>query len=384
MESNKKLKILFIQRINLGGGIISAHYICNELAKLGHEVLCLGIRANNAKNIIFPLSNHIYKTLFLNSFLTNYIFVLNVFLNKYLKKNKIDVIISTGPEGAFLKKICKKNNILHIASYHHPNPTYIGKEIFLPKISYLLRPGRWLHYLDVYLERKSLLEADIVHCLCNWHKRITFEKLKIPLEKIFVVYLGVDSEKFNIFTRERNKLYNILHCGGLTPSKGIGTTLKALAIVLKKNKNVFLNIIGEADKNPYENLIKDLNLKDYIKIFGQISYDKMPGIYKMTDCVVFPTNHESFGLAIVEAMASGLPVIASNNTAVPEIIENQKSGILIPLGSPEALACEIINLVSNPTKSLEMGMDARKRIEDNFTWQKTAIGLEELILNNIK
>ncbi|MBZ9572240.1 glycosyltransferase family 4 protein [Patescibacteria group bacterium] len=382
-SSDKKLKILFTQRFSFGGGLISTHYMCNHLVGLGHEVVCIYIKNKLAQEEPPALNNPKYRVIWLKSLSLVYIWTLIRFLRSYLKNNKIDVIISTGPEGSYLKSLCSKNSIFHIASYHHPNPTYVDEKIFTPKLKYLnpKNIGKWLHRCDSYFERLSLLRADVVHCLSQYQKKITHKILGIPKDKIVVIYCGVDTKKFSL--NQSKKKPRILYCSGFVPSKGIDTLLRALSIVVKKYNNVVLDILGGGKREPYIQTIADLGIAENIRYYGHIPYDEINKYYRNAYLFVAPTKHESFGLTIGEAMASGLPVVSTSATAIPEIVQDKITGFLVPWKDSRALAEAIITLLSNPEMAKSMGKAGRKRVEEMFTWQKTALQLEKLIIKHL-
>jgi glycosyltransferase involved in cell wall biosynthesis len=93
----------------------------------------------------------------------------------------------------------------------------------------------------------------------------------------------------------------------------------------------------------------------------------MPQIYQQADILLFPTVREGFGLAAAEAMACGLPVVATNCSSLPELIDNGKGGFLCPIGDVEAFAEKINFLAENPELRREMGEYNRAKVEKMFT-----------------
>lgn len=383
LNSKNKLKILFTHRFSVGGGLVITHSLCNHLTALGHEVTCVYIK-NRLARIEPPMFNNpLYKIVWLESPPIISFWSLNRFLKSYLRKNHVDAIISTGPEGSYLKGICSKNSIIHIASYHHPNPTYAGKEVFLPKLT-LFNPrniGKWFHRWDLYFERFTLFKADVVHCLSEYQKNAACEILGIPESKMVVIYCGAETKKFSPDLNMKKP--KILYCGGLAPNKGIGILFEALPTVIKKH-DASLDILGDGEWETYRQKAIDLGIADKIHYHGYVANDKIGEYYKQARLFVAPTKHESFGLTIAEAMASGLPIIATSATAIPELIQHGKTGLLVPWNDVNALAEAIITLLDNPEMAKSMGQAGRKRVEQMFTWDKTARQMEELILQTLK
>ncbi|MDI6889641.1 MAG: glycosyltransferase family 4 protein [Thermodesulfovibrionales bacterium] len=379
----RKLKILFTHRFSFGGGLIITHYLCNHLVTLGHEVACIYIKNKLAHTKLPMFDNPQYKIVWLESLPMITFWTLNRFLKSYLKNNQIDAIISTGPEGGYLKNLCSKKSIIHIASYHHPNPTYADARVFLPNLK-CFNPwniGKWLHRWDLYFERLTLLKADVVHCLSEYQKTKASETLGIPEAKMVVIYCGVDIEKFSPSWDMKEP--RILYCGGLVSNKGIGILLEALSGVIKKH-NVSLDILGNGNWKPYKQKAIDLGIIDKVHYHGYVANDQIGEYYKEAYLFVAPTKHESFGLTLAEAMAAELPVVSTLTTAISEVVKDGVTGFLVPWNDVNALADAITKLLDSPEMAKSMGQAGRERVERMFTWDKAAQQMEELIIQTLK
>lgn len=201
----------------------------------------------------------------------------------------------------------------------------------------------------------------------------------IPEENCFVIYNGVDTKKFTPIEKY-NEHKRIFFTGSWNVAKGIFIFLKA-AKLLEKKRNDFQIVIGGS---PYiyntgnaldwqikaERSVKEIaeHLRS-VKILGLVNYNDLPNVFQSTDIFVFPSIwQEPFGLANIEAMATGLPVIASNVGGVPEVMENNKTGILIEADNPKVLAEAIEYLLDNEELRKRMGREGRKRVESLFMW----------------
>ncbi|MBA7603143.1 D-inositol-3-phosphate glycosyltransferase [subsurface metagenome] len=380
----KKLKILFTHCFGFGGGLIITHSLCNHLVGLGHDVICIYIKNKLARQEPLMLDNPKYKVIWLESLPMISPLTLNKFLKSYLRKNHVDVIVSTGPEGAYLKTLCSKKSIVHLTSYHHPNPTYADARVFLPNLK-CLNPrniGKWFYRWSLYFERLTVLKADVVHCLSKYQKNAACKELGVPENKIVVIYCGVNIERF-VPDRNIKRESRILYCGGLVSEKGIDVLLKAFSRVIKKH-DVSLDILGDGNWEPYSQKAMDLGIADKVHYRGYIANDQIGGYYKKAYLFVAPTKHESFGLTIAEAMAAELPVVSTLTTAIPEVVEDSATGILVPWNNVDALANAIILLLNNPKMVNTMGKAGRKRVEQMFTWKKTTKEIENLIIKNLR
>jgi glycosyltransferase involved in cell wall biosynthesis len=378
---NKKLKILFTHRFSFGGGLVITHNLCNHLVALGHEITCVYIKNKLAHEEPPFFNNAIYNILWVKALPVVFPWMLYKFLKAYLKQNHIHAIISTGPEGLCFPRRQGKNPIIHIAAHH--GSTYVGfRELLnLKSLIDFRHPGRWFHRLDFYFDRLRLLKADLVQCISYNQKVVSSKVIGLPENKIKVIYCGADTKKFFPMNGKESK--HILYCGGLLPNKGIDVLLEAIRLVVRKN-TIILDILGDGDWESYQQKVEAFGLSDYVRYHGYVPYHLINEYYKKGYLLVAPTKHEAFGLTIVEAMASGLPVIATAVTSVPELVKNGVTGILVPWNDAGALAEAIITLLDNPEMAKSMGQAGRERVEQMFTWDKAAKQMENLIIQTLK
>jgi len=173
----------------------------------------------------------------------------------------------------------------------------------------------------------------------------------VPLKKIFVVHNGIEYQKFyktansNIVSNKSPIIIGTV-CR-MEKQKGIRYLLLAMNNILAKFPAVQLEIIG--DGSLLEELIelsKKLGISNSVKFFGKFA-DVIP-FYKRMDIFILPSIYEGFGIVLLEAMAAGVPVIATNVDGITEVVIDGESGILIPPKNPEAIASAVIQLIANP------------------------------------
>ena len=210
-------------------------------------------------------------------------------------------------------------------------------------------------------------------------------------ESVFYIPNGVD---VNMFYPEQNKkmhLRKLLSIGDnqivaiiarrFVEKNGIHVLVSALKILIKKhegdlNKIAFL-FTGNQVKSDYaEKMMKELNvLKDEgldIRFLGNVEYKKMPDIYRMADISIVPSLIEATSLTVLESMATGLAVIASDIPGINELIKNYQNGLLFPKSDPEELAEKLAYLITNRERINMLGELARKYVVQNYTWEKIA------------
>ena len=213
--------------------------------------------------------------------------------------------------------------------------------------------------------------------------------------KIYVNHLGVDTRQFQSKwqspplpqVEKIKKLlnlegqYHLLYVGRLRKIKGVEMLLKALPKVVKKHPNVRLTIVGNAfygsnRKTRYVNHLYQLAemVSEHVKFVPFIPHDQIHFWFQAADIVIVPSiGNEAFGLVNIEAMACGIPVIATNIGGMPEIIQHGYTGFLInPEDGVNELAAYLDQLLSNPPLIKKMGENCVMNVLKNFTWERSA------------
>lgn len=157
----------------------------------------------------------------------------------------------------------------------------------------------------------------------------------------------------------------------LCHKNGVHYLLKAIPYVPESQRPLFV-IAGDGPMaSDLKNLAETLKVTKHVRFVGAIPYDKMPIFYAASDFVVIPSLLEATSLAALEAMAGGLPVIASAVGGLNDLLENNDTGILVPPANPQSLAKAIISLMSNSAARERMGSSA-KNFALKFSWDEVA------------
>ena len=195
-----------------------------------------------------------------------------------------------------------------------------------------------------------------------------------PAEKIKIIHNGIDIERFTPEIKKPNSVLTVGTIGHLAPIKGQIDFVRAAAIVSQKREDVFFLIVGEDKSRAGENrasierLIAELNLQTRIRLSGWT--DDVREHLSSFALFVSAAREEPFGLVIAEAMACGVPVIATKTEGAREIIEEGVSGEIVPVGNPQSLAQAILDLLDNKEKSSKFVVNGRKRVCENFSLEK--------------
>jgi glycosyltransferase involved in cell wall biosynthesis len=221
-------------------------------------------------------------------------------------------------------------------------------------------------------------------------KTLRAQKL-CPPEKIVVIKNGLALESFvshssdnsfrqQIGARPDQLLFGM--CGELSPVKNQEDFLRAAALVTQEHPNALFLIAGEdqtqsaAYRQKLEQLIRDLGLDARVRLLGWV--ESVAPFLSSLDIFVSASRTESFGLAIVEAMASGLPVVATETAGAKEIIFNERTGLLVPVGDVDSLATAMSNLINNYITRQQLGENARTYAQENFSLARMIKETEQL------
>ncbi|MFH0713861.1 MAG: glycosyltransferase family 4 protein [Candidatus Micrarchaeota archaeon] len=206
-------------------------------------------------------------------------------------------------------------------------------------------------------------------------------KYHIPKKKFTVIYDGIDATKFSPAFNPKVKEELGIHpkspllvwVGRIIPQKGLKYLIAAMPAILKNSPTTKLLIIGTGTELPeLKKQAAKLGVANSIIFYGQVNdRKKLNNLLRGCDLFVFPSIWEPFGMVITEAMASGLPIVAARTGGIPEIIQENKNGLLVKPRSAKAFATAVVKIL-NSGKLKQMGANGRKVVEKKFNWAAIA------------
>jgi glycosyltransferase involved in cell wall biosynthesis len=199
----------------------------------------------------------------------------------------------------------------------------------------------------------------------------------LPAGRIQVVWNGIDLKK-NPYQGPSPQGATVT-VARLSPEKDIATLLRATAIVVRACPGFRLEIAGDGDERPaLEQLAASLQLQNHVKFLGEIH--DIPRLLGRANLFVLSSRTEGVSLTILEAMACGLPVVATSVGGNPEVVTHERTGILVPAGDPEALATNLLWVAHHPREGKRMGHAGRERVEACFDCRRMVAQYERLYL----
>ena len=238
-----------------------------------------------------------------------------------------------------------------------------------------------------YLERITAPLAKRIICLTA---REIDQYLQAKIghrDQYVVIYNGINIDTFSTMTQPRQEIRNSLNLtqeavvcitvGRLVPVKGQINLINAFPKVMAQHPNTHLLIVGEGELHKeLLQQVNHLNLTKNIHFLGWRS--DIPNLLGASDIFVLPSLNEGLGLVLLEAMAQHLPTIATHVGGVPEVVEDGKTGLLVPAQSPHALTQAINQLIASPTQRQEMGEAGYQRAVNTFSIETTVEKTENI------
>jgi glycosyltransferase involved in cell wall biosynthesis len=243
-------------------------------------------------------------------------------------------------------------------------------------------------FYNRHLLLRVLEEADIIITTSKSYIEDS-RHLKKYREKIRVIANGINLEEFQSTLsrgecRDRLGLPHhkviILFFGNLVPYKGPEVLLKAFSEVRKDHPEVLLFYAGRGSlKDGLQSLARELELEDEVVFAGYVDDQDKAICYRAADIFCLPSVNraEAFGIVNLEAMASGLPIVASRLGGIPDLVREGENGILFEPGEVDELAQVLGYMIDNPEERWKMGRAGKKMAED-YSWAKIAQKTEEV------
>jgi glycosyltransferase involved in cell wall biosynthesis len=227
---------------------------------------------------------------------------------------------------------------------------------------------RALLALQARWERANVRLAERVVVPSRYSAAVAHEVYGVAPERIAVVPEPIDlpewRRRFAAATREAAAPPTVLCVARMYPRKRIEDLLQASALARQRIPDLRVRIVGEGpESGRLRTLAAALRLGETASFLGEITRQNLAVEYVRADCFCLPTVQEGFGLVFAEAMAAGLPVVACRAAAVPELVEDRRTGLLVNPRSPEELAMAMETVLTNDGLRRQLGDAGRRRAE---------------------
>jgi len=354
---------------------ISETFILNEichLLNLGYEIKIISLNKPNEEN---------HNANFYNFNLANRV--------KYFSKKEIEA--ATGE----IRNYISDCQVIH-SHFAHDAALVAGrlaKKLGLPF-------SVTVHAYEIFREgcfdfarvQEICNEASLIFTPSMYNKKFISNLIEVDSSKIKIVRATIDHVKFQHFLTDTDKKssFQLAYCGRLIEKKGVDFLLKAVALLRQKRQDFHLKIIGTGHlEYKLKNLTNDLEANSYVEFLGEKTNEEFQKELIKTDIFVSPCIIDHNGdrdvcpLTIQEAMAMHVPVISTSIASIPELVQHDISGILVPEKDTNTLTDAIDALLNSKEKRIKLAINARAIIENEFNntiqTQKLLKDWEEII-----
>lgn len=307
--------------------------------------------------------------------------------NKFLDKPLL-------PNLGFLKAINlhkeKKYDLIHgIMASQGSAAAYLFK-FFYPKVPFVLTLqegdlGRNSPF-DRFWQRRIVKKADAIIVISNYLAE--FAKKFNKKARVFIVPNGVDLNKFQ---NPNDKFQNnpnqktIITVSRLVPKNGVDILIRAMEKVKKETPEAICQIVGDGrQRKELEKLTRKLGLENEIQFSGSIPNHEIPKYLAQAAVFVRPSRSEGLGTAFLEAMACGVPVLATPVGGIPDFLKENETGLFCKTENPEDLAQKIISIFKDENLRSKLIENGLKLVKENYNWDIVAQKMREIYGKSVK
>jgi len=293
------------------------------------------------------------------------------------RRDRYDIVHDNQCLGSGLLGMLEDGWPLLTTLYH---PITVDRELALAKAENAYRRAtqrRWFGFLG--MQKRVAAQLPRVVTVSESSKHDIAAQMGVPLHRMTVVPVGVDHTVF----RPRPEVARVpgrimVTSSSDVPMKGLVPLLEALA-KLRTERDLELVVIGRpTEGGRVARTIDRLGLAPIVRCVSGISDDDLACLYAEAEVAVVPSLYEGFSLPAIEAMACGVPLVATTGGALPEVVgRHGETGLLVTPDDPEALAAGIRAVLDDPELARRLGEGGRERVLGVFTWAATAKGTAE-------
>ena len=263
-----------------------------------------------------------------------------------------------------------------VASIHHPI-TVDRLLDFKAARGIKAKFGSYRWYGFVKHQTAVARRIDFVLTVSETSRRDMAKSMGIDPERVAVVPIGVDTTVFRPDPSRERKAHRIVTTASAdVPLKGLIHLIEALGILKGCYHDVSLRIIGARRLgSDVQRRVAELGLGDRVEFCGKISQEEIVALYATSHVACVPSLYEGFSLPAIEAMACGIPLVATDGGALPEVVgESGEAGLIARSGDPHSLAAAISEIFDNDGLALSLSHHARLRVLARYSWKSAAIG----------
>lgn len=302
-------------------------------------------------------------------------------------------VLSIFPKTVYFARHMQENKIDHVHAHFANHPAAAAFIIHrLTGIPFSFTAHGADLQVDQHMLREKVQEAKFVVAISSFNRDLIIEKCGSQYaDRVKVIHCGVNTALFSLSphhaeSAQTNAALQILCIGTMYEVKGHVYLIDACGLLRDQGVPFNCYLVGDGPFRPaLEAQIERLGLTDCVSFYGQRTQQEISGLLKQVDTLAvpsIPTNsgrREGIPVVLMEAMASGVPVVASGISGIPELVDHEISGLLVPPRDPQALANALKRLYGDPALRERLGKSGREKVLQEFDLHKNAALLADSI-----
>lgn len=266
-----------------------------------------------------------------------------------------------------------------VHTLHHP--ITVDRDLDLGHATNLHRKltlRRWYGFLNMQMRVARQLPRHLT--VSHNSKKDIVAQMGVDDSTLHIVPVGVDQQQFRPMPHVKRVPGRLMTTASAdVPLKGLTYLIEALAKVRTERPDAHLVVIGRPrHKSKVPEQLERLGLTNAVEFVSGVSDERIVELYAEAELAVVPSLYEGFSLPAIEAMACGVPLVATTGGALPEVVgPDNEAALTVPPKDPSALANAILRGLDEPELRARLGEAGRRRVLDRFTWRRTAEGTAE-------
>ena len=301
--------------------------------------------------------------------------------NKFLKNGDYDIVLDNQSISYGMLELQKQFPFIEII--HHPITKDLKFELSQNnKFLYQLSRKRWHSFLK--MQKRVAPKLNKIITVSHNSKKDIVNDFKVADKNISVINNGLDTNIFRLIEKDnfKNNYQLITTASADVPLKGLDYTLYALSSLKKTYPEILLNIIGKLKKNGHtERLIEKLDIKNNIRFHSGISKEEIVKLYSKSSIAIVSSLYEGFGYPVIEAMACGVPLIATKTASIPELVSDK--ALLVQPKNHDEIAAGINKIFNDYEGYKKKAIANITYIKERFNWDVIALEYNKIISETI-
>lgn len=294
------------------------------------------------------------------------------------------------PKAVYIGELMRRRGVQHVHAHFANHPATAAWIIHATTgLPYSFTGHGADLQVDQHMLRRKVRDAHAVVTISEYNRAFIARHTGLDQDRVTVIHCGVDTVHFTprrAATSSASRALRLLCIGTFYEVKGHRYLLEACRILIDRGRRLTLDLIGEGpDEAELRALVAARGLTDSVSFAGPRTRDEIVQALGNADLLVVPSvptesgRREGIPVVLMEAMASGVPVIASNISGIPELVEHDRSGLLVEPRDPDAIADAVDRILHEPGLAERLSIGGRSRVEAAFDLQANATRLRGVL-----